>query len=74
MSGQEKKKNPNAVALGRLGGLRGGKARADSLTSDRRTEISRVAANARWEKSGVKEIKKPKPLAVGIVIDRSGSM
>lgn len=41
-------KNPAAVALGRLGGLKGGKARAASLSSERRTEIARKAAQARW--------------------------
>ena len=35
-------------ALGRLGGLNGGKARAASLTSERRTEIAKKAALARW--------------------------
>jgi hypothetical protein len=43
-------KNPAAVALGRLGGLKGGKARADSLTAKRRKEIARKAAEKRWGK------------------------
>jgi hypothetical protein len=43
-----KEKNPAAVALGRLGGLRGGKERAKRLSSRRRKEIARKAANARW--------------------------
>ena len=43
-------KNPAAVALGRLGGLKGGKARAKSLSSKKRTEIAQRAANARWSK------------------------
>ena len=43
-------KNPAAVALGRLGGLKGGKARAANLTSARRSEIARKAALARWSK------------------------
>ena len=43
-------KNPAAVALGRLGGLKGGKARAKSLTPEQRVEIARIAANARWKK------------------------
>lgn len=43
-------KNPAAVALGRLGGLKGGKARAANLTSERRTEIAKKAAQARWGK------------------------
>jgi hypothetical protein len=42
-------KNPAAVALGRLGGLKGGKARADSLTKKRRQEIARIAAKSRWK-------------------------
>ena len=41
-------KNPAAVALGRLGGLKGGKARAARLTSERRTEIAKKAALVRW--------------------------
>ena len=43
-------KNPAAVALGRLGGLKGGKARADKLSAKERSEIARNAANARWKK------------------------
>jgi hypothetical protein len=43
-------KNPAAVALGRLGGLRGGKARAASLTSAKRAQIAKKAAAARWGK------------------------
>ena len=42
-------KNPAAVALGRLGGLKGGKARAEKLSDKRRSEIARKAAKARWE-------------------------
>jgi hypothetical protein len=41
-------KNPAAVALGRQGGLKGGKARARRLTPEQRLEIARAAANARW--------------------------
>lgn len=44
----EREKNPAAVALGRLGGLKGGKARAESLSAGRRTEIAKKAARARW--------------------------
>ncbi len=47
-TGQDK--NPAAVALGRLGGLRGGKARADKLSAKRRAQIARKAAKARWGK------------------------
>jgi len=43
-------KNPAAVALGRLGGLKGGKARAESLTAKRRKEIAEKAAAKRWGK------------------------
>lgn len=43
-------KNPAAVALGRLGGLKGGKARAESMTAKRRTAIATRAAQARWQK------------------------
>jgi hypothetical protein len=41
-------KNPHAAALGRLGGQRGGPARALKLSAERRTEIARLAAQARW--------------------------
>jgi hypothetical protein len=41
-------KNPAAVALGRKGGLKGGKARAAKLTPDERSEAARRAARARW--------------------------
>ena len=41
-------KNPAAVALGRLGGLKGGRARAEKLSADERKEIARKAAVARW--------------------------
>ncbi len=44
-------KNPHAVALGRLGGQKGGKARARILSSKERTAIARKAARSRWEKS-----------------------
>lgn len=43
-------KNPAAVALGRLGGLKGGKARAEKLTAKERSEIAKSAAKARWDK------------------------
>lgn len=44
-------KNPHAVALGRLGGLKGGKARAQKLTKTQRSEIARKAAEKRWGKN-----------------------
>lgn len=41
-------KNPAAVELGRQGGLKGGRARAEKLTAERRSEIAKEAAAARW--------------------------
>ncbi|MDQ6886229.1 MAG: hypothetical protein M3068_02935 [Gemmatimonadota bacterium] len=41
-------KNPAAVSLGRLGGKKGGKARAAKLSAERRSEIARNAAKQRW--------------------------
>lgn len=41
-------KDPAAVALGRKGGLKGGKARAAKLTPEQRSEIARKAAESRW--------------------------
>ena len=50
--GKEKpQKNPAAVMLGKLGGLKGGKARAASLTPERRKEIAKKAAASRWKKN-----------------------
>ena len=46
-----KAKNPAAVALGRLGGLKGGKARAEKLSPEKRKEIARKAAEKRWSRS-----------------------
>lgn len=40
----------DAKALGHLGGLKGGKARAEKLTPERRSEIAKIAASARWRK------------------------
>jgi len=42
-------KNPAAVELGRLGGLKGGKARAAKLSPRKRRDIARKAAKARWK-------------------------
>lgn len=44
-------KNPAAVALGRLGGLKGGKARAEKLSAKKRRAIAQKAAKARWSKN-----------------------
>ena len=49
------KKNAAAVALGRLGGLKGGKARAAKLSAERRREIAVQAVRARWAKREVKK-------------------
>ena len=43
-------KDPKAVKAGRLGGLKGGKARAAKLTSAQRREIAKKAAQTRWKK------------------------
>lgn len=48
---EDEGKNPAAVALGRLGGLKGGKARAKKLTKEQRSEAARKAALARWKKA-----------------------
>jgi len=45
-------KNPHAVALGRLGGQKGGKARAGKLSARRRSEIAKKASEARWSAIG----------------------
>ena len=45
---EQPQKNPAAVMLGKLGGLKGGKARAASLTPERRSEIAKKAAASRW--------------------------
>lgn len=47
-------KNLAAVQLGRLGGLKGGKARADKMTPERRAEIARKAAATRWRRESGK--------------------
>lgn len=44
-------RNPAAVEMGRLGGKRGGRARAEKLTPERRREIAQKAAQKRWAKS-----------------------
>ncbi|HUP25401.1 MAG TPA: P63C domain-containing protein [Thermoanaerobaculia bacterium] len=48
----DQKKNPHAAELGRLGASKGGRARAEKLSDERRSEISRLAAEARWKKEG----------------------
>lgn len=48
---EEREKNPHAVALGRLGGKKGGNARAAALTAEERSKIAQKAARARWSDS-----------------------
>lgn len=43
-------KNPHAVALGRMGGQKGGVARAHTLSARKRSQIAKRAAMARWSK------------------------
>ena len=43
-------KNPHAVALGKIGGAKGGKARAAKLTAEQRSASARKAALARWSR------------------------
>ena len=50
MQTEEPEKNPAAVALGRLGGKKGGPARAKKLSKKRRQEIAKKAARTRWNK------------------------
>ena len=50
-SAPESEKLPSAVRAGRLGGLKGGRARAASLTPRKRKQIAKKAAKARWKKS-----------------------
>jgi hypothetical protein len=45
-----KKKNPHAVALGKRGGSKGGRLRAEKLSPEKRSEIARKAVLARWAK------------------------
>ena len=47
---EQRKKNPAAVALGKLGGLKGGPARAAKLSAKERSRIAKRAVEARWEK------------------------
>jgi len=47
----EPEKNPAAVALGRLGGKKGGPARAKALSREERSKIAKRGAEARWKKA-----------------------
>ena len=57
----DKKKNPAAVELGRLGGLKGGPARAAKLSPERRREIARNAAHIRWRMKDAEDDKSTRP-------------
>ena len=59
-----------AVALGRLGGKKGGKARADKLTPEQRREIAKKAAQARWRTHNNEEMPRA---AISIVFDDASS-
>lgn len=48
--GESDGKNPMAVAMGRLGGLKGGRARAAKLSKEERSASALKAARARWDK------------------------
>ena len=50
-----KRKNPHAVALGKIGGSKGGKVRAAKLSPEQRSEIARKAVLARWAKHKKKD-------------------
>lgn len=52
-------KNPAAVALGKLGGAKGGRARADALSPAKRKAIAKKAAGARWSRSAQKASLRP---------------
>jgi len=54
MANKKPTKNPAAVALGRLGGLKGGPARTASMTPAQRKAAARKAARARWSKKSKK--------------------
>lgn len=47
---EKPEKNPAAVALGRLGGLKGGKARAEKLSAKKRKDIAQKGANEKWRR------------------------
>jgi hypothetical protein len=49
---EEQGKDPAAVARGRKGGLKGGKARGESMTAEERSASAKKAVRARWKKSG----------------------
>ena len=52
---KKKGKNPHAVALGRLGGLKGGKVRFSRLTAEEKSALGRKAVQTRWAKAKKKD-------------------
>jgi hypothetical protein len=50
LTAEEQGKDPAAVSLGRKGGLKGGRIRAERMPPERRSEIAKKAADARWAK------------------------
>lgn len=56
MAETQKKKNPHAVALAKLGARKGGLARAANLSPRKRTELARKAVNVRWERYRERQI------------------
>ena len=64
MKTKQEGKNPAAVELGKLGGAKGGYARAASLSPQRRKAIAKKAANARWNPAGKRRGLKIKSLIV----------
>ena len=58
---EPKEKNQAAVELGKLGGRKGGKARAESLTAEKRSEIAKKAAQSRWATKQAEDEKKEQP-------------
>ena len=56
-----------AKELGRLGGLKGGKARAEKLSPERRSEIAKKAVETRWAKSRGEVVRHPKATHIGIL-------
>lgn len=53
-------KDPAAVALGRKGGLKGGRARADKMTPEERSASAKKAAQARWKDKTPDETRRDK--------------
>src|SRR5579872_3109217 len=66
--GQPLAKNPAAVELGRLGGLKGGKARADALSSEQKRAIAQKAAKTRWARAVKKRVKYTAPYTLQSVL------